>query len=96
MKHGLYITRTILVASFMVFLLILPGLSQAEDLVKGTMVIPEVSSQGIEQMAVESVQDNLKACLGRILLDTSVGQQMLAEQSCQQIEGKRKEAQLTF
>ncbi len=96
MKYKQLFTRTIRLASLMVFLLIQPGLSQAEDLVKGTMVILEVPSQGIEQMAVESVQDNLKACLGRIPLNASVGQQMLAEQSCQQIEGKRKEVQLTF
>ena len=96
MKHELFITRIILVASLMLFLLILPGLSQAEDLVKGTMVIPEVSSQGIEQIAVESIQDSLKACLDRIPSDATVGQLMLAKQTCQHAAIERMGTSLSF
>ncbi len=96
MKHEFSITRTILIASLMLFLLILPGVSQAENLVKGAMVIPEISSQDIEQIAVESVQDTLKACIGRIPSDATVGQQMLAEQNCQHVEFGRTETSLSF
>ncbi len=96
MTHERLITRTILFATLMLSLMVLPGLSQAEDLVKGAMVIPEVTNQGIEQSAVESVQDTLKACLGRIPSDGTVGQQMLAEQNCQQVAIERTETFLTF
>ncbi len=50
MTHERFVTRTILFATLMISLMILPGLSQAEALVKGTMVIPEVANQGIERL----------------------------------------------
>ena len=64
MKRELLINHTIFVASLMFFLLMLPGVSLADELVKGTMVMTETQGQDIEQIAVESVRDTLKACLG--------------------------------
>ena len=93
MKHERFITRTILVASLMLLPLILPVGTFAAEPVKGTRAL---QNQGLKQNAVESVRDTLKTCLGRIPLDASVGQLMLAEQNCQQIEAERTKTSLTF
>ncbi len=96
MKHDFFINRAVLVAFLVVLPLILPmGLSAAEPM-KEVTAAPKKLIQGVEQIAVESVQDSLKACLGRIPLDASVGQLMLAEQNCQRIEEKRTKTSLTF
>ena len=96
MKHGLFIKPTIFIASLMLFLLILPGMSLAAE----PMEVAKASSgkplQGLERIAPGSVEDTLKACLGRIPLDASVGQRMLAKQNCEQIEVERKGTALTF
>ena len=96
MQRNLFINRTIFVAFLMFFLLILPGVSSAGELVKGTMVMPEVQGQDIKQIAVESVRDTLKACLGRIPSDASAGQRMLAEENCKQVDVERKRIRLSF
>ncbi len=97
MTHERFITHTILFATLMISsLMILPGLSQGEDLVKGAMVIPEVANQGIERIGAESVQDSLKACLDRIPTDATVGQLMLAEQNCQHVARERTKTFLSF
>ncbi len=93
MKHDLFIKRTILVASLMLLPLILPVGSSAAEPEKGTRAL---QNEGLKQHAVESVQDTLKACLGRIPLEASVGQLMLAQQNCQQIEVNRTNMSLTF
>ncbi len=96
MKRNIFINRTIFAATLMFGLLVLPGLSQSEDLVKGTMVISEVQRQDLEPIAAGSVRDTLKACLGRIPSDATVGQLLLAEQSCEQIDFERNRANLSF
>ena len=96
MQHNLFINRTIFVASLMLLPLILPGASSAGEQVKGTMVMPEVQVQDINQIAVESVRDTLKACLGRIPSDATVGQLILAEQNCQQVDIERNRIRLSF
>jgi ABC-type transport system involved in cytochrome c biogenesis permease component len=83
MQHTLLMKRTILVASLLLVPLILPGLALAAEQVKGTMSSAEAQEQGLTQIAVGSVKDTLKACLGRIPQDASTGQLMLAEQNCQ-------------
>ena len=93
MKHEIFITRTVLVASLMVLPLISPAVSLPAEQKQGTRAL---QSQGLKQNAVESVQDTLKACLSRIPSNASVGQRLLAEQNCQQVEGNREETQLTF
>lgn len=96
MKHENFLTRAIFVASLMVLPLILPMESSAAEPMKEVMAVPKKLIQGVEQIAVESVQDSLKACLGRIPLDASVGQLLLAEQNCQQVQGERTATSLTF
>jgi hypothetical protein len=44
-------------------------------------------------VAAGAVEDTLLACLARIPTDASVGQRMLAEQSCQQDEATRTQAE---
>ena len=96
MKHAHHINRTILVAFLMCVLMILPGISIADDLVRGTMVMSEFQERDLEEIAVESVLDTLKACMKRIPSDATVGQQMLAEQNCQQVDVQRNRTHLSF
>jgi hypothetical protein len=98
MQHTLWMKRTILVASLALIPLILPGLTSAAEQDKGMKPSAEAQAQGLTQIAVGSVNDTLKACLGRIPQDASAGQLMLAEQNCQQVEVGRtiNKASLTF
>jgi hypothetical protein len=98
MKHNLLMKRTILVASLALIPFILPGLASSAKQVKETMSSAEAQAQGLTKIAVGSVKDTLKACLGRIPQDASTGQLMLAEQNCQQVENGRtiNQTSLTF
>jgi hypothetical protein len=60
----------------------------ADDLLKGAMVFAPASELNV--MAAGAVEDTLKACLGRIPLDASAGQRLLAEQNCAGEDGTRK------
>jgi hypothetical protein len=51
-------------------------------------------STGVGVMASGAVEDTLKACLSRIPGDASVGQRMIAEESCQRDEMERKVIQI--
>ncbi len=93
MKHKLSISRTIIVTSLMLLPLILPVGTFGAEPVKGTKAL---QNEGLKQHAVESVRDSLKACLGRIPEDASVGQLMLAEQNCQHVALERTETSLSF
>lgn len=98
MKHERHIKRTILIASLMLFPVILPGLTLAEESVKETLSSAEAQAHGLAQIAEGSVSDSLKLCLGRIPQDASAGQLMLAEQNCHQVQAARtiNQASLTF
>ena len=97
MKRTLFNNRTLFIASLLFVLLMLPGISQADDLVKGTMVMPVPPlGQDIDQIAVESVRDSLKACLGRIPADATAGQLLLAELNCEQVDLERNRTHLSF
>jgi hypothetical protein len=54
---------------------------------------PVVLTGDLACIAAGSVEDTLKACLARIPKDSSGGQRMLAEQSCEQDEGTRNVSQ---
>lgn len=64
-----------------------PPTYAADPLVEGTMVVPPIGAMDV--VASGSVEDTLKACLARIPEIASVGQRMLAEQSCAGEEGNR-------
>lgn len=93
MKHDLFINRSIFVASLFLIPLVLPMGSSAAEPEMGTRAL---QTQNLKQIAVGSTQDSLKACLARIPADASVGQQMLAEQACQQVDADRTGEALTF
>jgi hypothetical protein len=93
MKHDLFITRSIVIASMMVLPLILPIGSSAAEPEKGTRALQR---EALKADAVESVRDSLKACIGRIPLDASIGQLMLAKENCQTVAAGRGETSLTF
>ncbi|GJL64164.1 MAG: hypothetical protein NPIRA04_28180 [Nitrospirales bacterium] len=96
MKRNLFINRTIFVASLMFVLLILPGISSADDQEDRMKNFYEAQEQSRAQIAVGSSEDTLKACLGRIPSDASAGQFMLAEQNCQHVEVDRNKKHLSF
>lgn len=89
MRIHLFIKRAVLCLSLLL-IASSPTLStQAEDqLVTGAMVFE--SAKDLGGVAAGAVEDTLKACLARIPLDASVGQRLLAEQSCEGEEGTRK------
>lgn len=70
--------------------------AQAEDShVKGTMIVPRIEELAVTNreaivMAPGAAEDTLKACMARIPKLASVGQHMLAEQSCVGEEKTRK------
>ncbi len=59
----------------------------AEQRGKGGVV--SVPAHALSQVAAGSVEDTLKACLARIPAVATVGQRLLAEQSCAREEGAR-------
>lgn len=94
MNKHLFISRTLVLASLLVFPLILPVLSSAAEPEKsGTRSLQNL---GLKQIASESVKDTLKSCLNRIPADASPGQVMLAKQGCRKNETDRTNVQLTF
>lgn len=93
MKRDLTINHTIFAASFLLIPLLMPMGVLAAEPVEGTSTL---QTQHLKQIAVESTQDSLKACLARIPADASVGQLMLAQQNCQQVDMERAETALTF
>jgi hypothetical protein len=94
-------TKRVAIVSMVVLLTALSITStpptQAEDShVKGTMIVPPTGEPAIPTgelavVASGAVEDTLKACQVRIPELASVGQRMLAEQTCAGEEEIRKE-----
>jgi len=93
MKQNLCLSRTLFVASLLLFPLAVPVSILAAEQVEGTRAL---QTQNRNQIAVESTQDSLKACLERIPEDASAGQLLLAQQNCQQVAVERTGTALTF
>jgi hypothetical protein len=77
------------VASFMIAMSFAPVMGQAVDRqlengVQGPAAITEPNA------AAGAVEDTLQACMARILKDASIGQRMIAEQSCWRDENDRQ------
>ncbi len=89
MKTTLLTTRMIcaLPILFAVSLVSVPA--QAADLppVKG---VAEVGASTEPEVAAGAVEDTMQACMARIPQDASIGQRMIAEQSCWRDENDRK------
>ncbi len=93
MNQSFLMNRAIVVAFLLVLPLMIPVVSSAAEPEKGTRALQDL---GLQQIAVESVQDTLNLCLSRIPADGSVGQLMLAKQNCHQIDVERQKKHLTF
>ncbi len=89
MRSHLFIKQVVLLSVLISLSLLAMPITHAEDqLVTGAMVFEPAKDLG--GVASGAAEDTLKACLGRIPLDASVGQRLLAEQSCAGEEGTRK------
>lgn len=65
----------------------IPSAQAADSHVEGTMILPPIEELAVPKgevavMAPGAADDTLKACMARIPELASVGQHMLAEQSC--------------
>lgn len=87
---SLFNTRVVLLSGlFLVTFLSGRPLHAADpEHLQGTMVLAPASQ--LDVMASGAVEDTLKACLGRIPVDASAGQRLLAEQSCAGDEETRR------
>jgi hypothetical protein len=93
MQTNRFISRMVMVAS-LAAIAGLPTVSlQAADRPTGQDLAPSASVLDRNTLAAGSVEDSLKACMGRIPKDASAGQRMVAEQSCERDEANRKSFQ---
>ena len=89
MKTNPSIKCAIGVVAFMVAMSLAPAMGQAADRrpengVQGPAAITEPNA------AAGAVEDTLQACMARIPTDASIGQRMIAEQSCWRDENDRQ------
>ena len=95
MKINLTVSRTIFAGSLMLIPLMLPGFSWAASEVIGKTE-PAAFQHSLKQIATDSVEDSLKACLARIPSDASAGQKTLAVDTCKEEDALRNMTTLTF
>ena len=98
MRARLQLKRSLLCASILLLTSSLsPFSTQAEDQkpkqeqekqLKGAVIVPPTDRFG--DVAPGAAEDTLKACLARIPEQATVGQRMLAEQTCEREEAIRK------
>ena len=96
MNFDRIIHSRIVAASLVLFPMTLPIGSLGAQPEEQTETFSEKQVQGLKHIAVDSVEDSLKACLNRIPADSSPGQIKMAEQTCNQVEAERNEIRLTF
>ena len=60
---------------------------------QSTIVAPGTDATNKADIAAGSVEDTIRDCMGRIPKDASIGQVMIAEQSCWRDENERKPVQ---
>jgi len=89
MHSRLFILRTIIAGAFLILPLTFGPSANAAAKASKTTATPG------NTIAAGASEDSLKSCLSRIPKDATVGQRMIAEQSCQRDEGERKPFQAT-
>ena len=91
----IYIYRMILVASLALVLAPIAwlGALQAQAADQPSEALSQSLSTGGSDTASGAVEDTLKACVMRIPKDASIGQRMIAVESCQRDETDRKPIQ---
>src|SRR5512132_1754378 len=89
MKTNLFAMRMLSALPILCALSLMPFPAQAEGLPPGKG-LPEADATIESRTAVGAVEDSLPACIARIPKDASIGQRMIAEQSCGRDESDRK------
>lgn len=89
MKTNLYAMRMLSALPILCALSLMPLPAQAEGSPPGKG-LPQADATTESRMAAGAVEDSLKACIARIPKDASIGQRMIAEQSCGRDESDRK------
>lgn len=89
MKKNLYAMRMLSALPILCALSLTPLLAEAEDSPPGKGAAEAVAATE-SRMAAGAVEDSLQACMARIPKDASIGQRMIAEQSCGRDESERK------
>jgi hypothetical protein len=92
MKVTLLSKRMIVVLPMLLAAWLVPVSAQAADLPPAKHG-PGSDTTSESDMAAGSVEDTLQACMARIPKDASIGQRMIAEQSCGRDESDRKPVQ---
>lgn len=92
MKATLLSKRMICVLPILFAASLVPVSARAADLPPATGA-PGSDTTTESGMAAGSVEDTLQACMARIPKDASIGQRMIAEQSCGRDESDRKPVQ---
>ena len=92
MRIQLFMKQVVLIGCLMASAVLPTGEGQAADLRTMESAAP-IAMGEMNVMASGAVEDTLKLCLARIPQDASVGQLLLAEQSCQGAERTRSTSQ---
>ena len=92
MRIQLIVKRIVLMGCLVVGAVLLTVEGQAADSRMKEVTAP-IAAGAMNVMASGAVEDSLKLCLARIPKDASVGQRLLAEQSCQGAERTRSTTQ---
>jgi hypothetical protein len=80
MRTYLSYTRGVLLLSVLLTASPVVAAQASDELLKGAMVFAPASELNV--LAAGAVEDSLKSCLGRIPVDATAGQRLLAEQNC--------------
>ncbi|MCC2641379.1 MAG: exported protein of unknown function [Nitrospira sp.] len=89
MKMNRYAMRILSALPILCAVWLAPLPAQAEDLPSGKG-FAENDTVTESRMAAGAAEDSLQACMARIPKDASIGQRMIAEQSCGRDESERK------
>lgn len=89
------IHHAILAGTFILLSGILASSARAADKASAIPAPPAATAPG-NALAAGASEDSLQACLARIPKNATIGQRMIAEQSCQRDEGDRKPFQATL
>lgn len=95
MKHLSFFHRSIISATFVLLSGVLLSLAHAASSSPNTPALPAGATPA-NALAAGASEDSLTACLARIPKDATIGQRLIAEQSCRRDEGDRKPFQATL
>ena len=94
MQIQLSLSRMLLAGGMILFAVSFTSPAHAADKASAPSAKPVATTPG-NTLAAGATEDSLQACLSRIPKDATIGQRMIAEQSCRRDEGDRKPFQAT-